>query len=295
MKKIILLIAVALLATSTGSFAKDYTLQAIDNLSDRNEQLSSANIAKERKKLERQAQAADQLAEAKAKENAVFQAQQEKRLADIKTFGAGWVKTSDEINGLKSDINQLQVVRSFTSAQKEMNVISGDGGSGMQFGQILGISDSITRVYPGSTVNLRVGAGHLIENNSVVDYASWKLLKYTKDADNGLHYLCTFADTIVTVKISDGTNMLLAKINLEDPSKSRISDASLPVNAMTSISNRGIALSEKAIMTSIEGFYKDEFQVKGISLLEMMGNLLSDVDTRDRFVEYVINHKPAKK
>jgi hypothetical protein len=226
-----------------------------------------------------------QSAEGRAKKEEAL-AKQAELYKNYARCGKGWAKTAQAVNQLKADIEKIPVVIQFREVQQNSN--APDRGTRMRgVGQADAISETL---YRGSVISVMSGSGHLVQNNEAVDFNNWELFKYEKNADNGLHYVLTFASDITTLKISDGTNMILAKINMADPEKSRLSDANLPINAMNTITQvyqkKGISVSEKMLLSILEDWYKAELMSTGETLQGAMTGLLVDVDVRSSFLKF---------
>lgn len=210
------------------------------------------------------------------------QAEQDKYLA---TNGKGFIYSVDEIETLTNHIFKISPVKDFMRYIKQAA-----GKSGMQDGGAVGACQALEMAYPGTKLSLFSNSGKIVYGTETIDFNKGKLLRYELTADNGLHYIYTFSDPIITVKATDGTSMILAKINISEPGKSRISDATLPINAMNTITQvyqkKGISVSEKMLLTMLEDWYKAELMLSGKTLQNTMTGLLIDVDTRSAFLKY---------
>lgn len=228
-----------------------------------------------------------------AEEKAAIVAAEERKQADAErekyyqSNGRGFVLSVEEINAREKSIYEIKPVKIWTSRMDSCG-----GASGITAQKCTGELNGVLSIYPGSTHSFNTASAHIINGNEIIDFAFGKLLSYEVHRPDGITEKLTWNDktNIVTVKLSDGTSMVIAKINMMEPAKTRIADANLPMNAQSTLvqifNKRGVSLSEKIMLTMIEDWYKKELNPAGTTLQTAMTGLISEVDVRDQFLQY---------
>lgn len=270
MKQIILLIVLTLVAGNA------YAISG--------KALNEAQALKIKVEQEQQAERTKKIEAENAEKERQFN---EKREIYLQSKGKGFILTVEEINALENDIYNRKPVRIFTDG------INGCRGvSGMQAIVCSGGIEGGLKNYPGSSHSFNTASAHIVDGNTIIDFAFAKLLSYEAKRPDGTHETYTWNKNkgLTTYKVTDGTSMMIAKINMEYPKKTRIVDANLPVNAMNTITQlynkRGVNLSEKILLTMLEDFYKEEVMKSGKTVQSTMTDLLTEVDFRDDFLKF---------
>jgi len=229
---------------------------------------------------------------AKAEKHAIENAEKErqaneKREAYLQSKGKGFALSIEEIDALENNIYSRKPVKIFTD---NMNKCSGLTGI-----NAMACDGTITgglKLYPGSTHSFNTASAHIVDGNTIIEFAFAKLLSYEAKRPDGVYETYTWDKDkgITTYKVTDGTNLMISKINMNDPKKTRIVDVNLPINAQSTLAQifnkRGVSLSEKAIVGMIEGFYKAELMPKGTTIQQLMTDMITDIDVRDQFLQY---------
>lgn len=203
----------------------------------------------------------------------------------FKENGLGWIKSKTDINVVKNRIYNIEVIRDLITAFG----IKNERGERKRV-YMTGKFQAYEQAYPGSKFSINAGSGTFVYGNEIIEFGNSELLEYQVKQNDGLHYTYTFADSLVTIKITDGTSKIIAKINTIEPRKSRIVDVNLPINAQSTLvqiyNKRGVTLTEKAIAGMIEGYYKDKLMPQGETFQNLMAGMLTDMDVRDGFLTY---------
>jgi hypothetical protein len=241
----------------------------------------------------RRAIAAQKAAAAKAKaqdaQNAALEAQQKEireRVERIKAeLGPGWYETKMSLE------KETFTIFSSPAVSSILTIIAGGVHTQKEFLDKRSTTEGLLIRLPGSTVDVEGGTGKIIAGSKTWTLDQFTILNYeaTKDTD-GLSKSITFGSEAVTYEVSNKSGSFTAKFNKTEPRKSRIIDANLPINlqrdlsALFSVSK--INLSEKMLMGMLEGYYINQMQARGISVQDMLKNLLIDVDARSDFMTY---------
>jgi hypothetical protein len=202
--------------------------------------------------------------------------------------GPGWQATLDTYqrlyaynNGTNNDV--ISVVYRYARENNSMH-----GGMGGRQ-----TADYFSKQFPGSSYNPLNGDGVFRSGNETWTMAHDRVSIYDQAGDDkGLntHFVIPGSDGIATWSVTDGQSMVRLKINTIEPRRSRILDANLPVSLQRDVSEvfsvSKLHMSNKLLMSMLEGYYIDELQLKGASIQDFIVNLLTDPDTRDAFLEY---------
>ena len=241
-----------------------------------------------------------------AKANAEAQAQaneaQKKKESDFDEYkrlnGAGWTNTALAIGAIYnkvSDTNPVNRILACYDNTRPMSKSEADDCLGM----MMSFNQGGAGVLPGIKMTNANWSAHVPLGNETVEIANHVLLSYEiKDSDE-LTKKYTWGNGIATYQLSDGVNKVIAKINMVEPKKSRITNISLPIDISSSITRKydkeGVNITPKKLMNMVEDWYVFEMQPAGVSFQDAMIGLLTDMDIKDKFLQFAINHKPAKK
>lgn len=199
------------------------------------------------------------------------------QISIIDDNGNGYVKTIAEINKLIGDINGKYIV-------KEFYRYVGDCKKGLVCPTLQ------MTAYPGSTFNLPDASAHIVTGNETIEFYQGKLQSIAIKSNDGLNYIYTFSNKIITYVVSNGTSSVQAKIYTNIPDKIRIVEANMPVNASSSLvqiyRERGVTISESAMLEILEGYYNDRLISKGDTIQSLLNGMVADIEVRDAFLLY---------
>jgi hypothetical protein len=199
----------------------------------------------------------------------------------------GFTNTVKTINAVRTDIKNSY---NYTSTLKFLNCAGGGGYQSIQCIQ----SASAYGQSLGGQINYTAGSAKIPVGNQIFDIKSKELYSVVISGDDGIITTIVFNNNISTVNVSDNRSFFTLKINMNEPQKSQIIDANLPLNAMNTLNQvynkKGLTLSENQLFTLIEDWYRADKDLLGVGLNQVAGALITDRNVRTRFLDYCTSH-----
>lgn len=152
----------------------------------------------------------------------------------------------------------------------------------------------------GGEINWGAGIAKIVNGAELIEIKNKKLFSFMHQGTNNLMTTIVFNKFVSTVTVTDQKSYITFKANMFEPTKSQITDAALPLNAMNTITQlynkRGINLSENMLFTLIEDWYRSDNSLIGIDFDVVAGSLISDRNARTNFLNFCkIKAKTATK